>query len=134
MNFSESKGFSKKWTLISYLVFIVIEILLGGLIGQFVVGKYMSISLHFMLQGLLNLVSFFIGGFLIAAISPSIRIWEPAVAAFFAVTTLLVLTFFTPYSFLHFSFTKMIIGGGIAFVLAMVGAQMGERITGRKRR
>ncbi len=42
----------------------------------------MSISLLFLIQGLLNLVSFFIGGFLIAVISPGQRIHEPAAGAF----------------------------------------------------
>ena len=83
-----------------------------------------------MVQGLLNLISYFIGGFIIGLISPGIRIYEPAVGAFLSVLVMLVLTFFTPYSFLHFSLLKVIIGGGIAFFLALSGAKLGEKLAG----
>jgi hypothetical protein len=124
--------FSKKWMLISMAIFIGIELFLGGLIGNLLVGRFMSISLKFLLQGLLNLVSFFIGGFVIGLISPGIRIHEPAVGAFLSVSLMLCITFFTPYSFIHFSFTKVIIGGAIAFFLALSGAKLGERVIGNR--
>ena len=113
-------------------IFIGIELFLGGLIGNLLVGRFMSISLKFLLQGLLNLVSFFIGGFVIGLISPGIRIHEPAVGAFLSVSLMLCITFFTPYSFIHFSFTKVIIGGAIAFFLALSGAKLGERAIGTR--
>ncbi len=122
--------FSKQWMFISFAIFIVTEIILGGVVGHYVVGRYMSIHLHFMLQGLLNLISYFIGGFIIGIISPGIRIYEPAVGAFLSVATMLLLTLFTPFSFLHFSLTKVIIGGGIAFLLALSGAKAGEKLAG----
>ncbi|SDH14393.1 hypothetical protein SAMN04488136_10970 [Vibrio xiamenensis] len=90
----------------------------------------MSISLHFMMQGLLNLASYFIGGFIIGFISPGIRIYEPAAGAFLSVATMLLLTLFTPFHFFHFSLTKMIYGGAIAFFLALTGAKIGEKVTG----
>lgn len=132
MNDLEHTSFSKKWVLASMAIFIGIELFLGGLIGNLVVGRFMSISLKFMLQGLLNLVSFFIGGFIIGLISPGIRIHEPAVGAFLSVSFMLCITFFTPYSFMHFSFTKMLIGGAIAFFLALSGAKLGERMIGNR--
>ena len=114
------------------VVFICTEILLGGLVGHFVVGKYMSHSLGFMLQGLLNLLSFFIGGVVIGVISPGLRIHEPAVGAFLSVAIMLCLSIFTPYSFIQFSLLKMLCGGVIALFLALSGAKLGERITGKK--
>jgi Na+/H+-dicarboxylate symporter len=124
--------FSKKWMWISFSTFIVIEILLGVFLGQFIVGKYLSIHLNFLMQGLLNLLSYFIGGIIIGFISPGIRKYEPAVGALLSVATMLILTFFTPYSFLHFSFTKLVVGGIIAFFLALSGAKIGERFSGNK--
>ncbi len=124
------REFSKSWMFISFAIFIISELILGGLIGNIVVGRYMSISLHFMLQGLLNLISYFVGGFIIGVISPGIRIYEPAAGAFLSVAVMLLLTIFTPFSFFHFSLTKMIIGGAIAFFLALTGAKMGEKLTG----
>ena len=93
----------------------------------------MSMGLRFMLQGSLQLVSFLIGGFIIGVISPGIRITEPAVGAALSVAIMLTLTVFTPYSFIHFSLTKLLIGGVIAFALALIGARFGEKITSRRK-
>lgn len=123
--------FSRKWVLISMAIFIGIELFLGGFVGN-LAGGYMSIHLRFMLQGLLNLISYFIGGFIIGVISPGVRIYEPAAGAFLSVGVMLILTFFTPYRFIHFSLVKLLIGGGIAFGLALYGARLGEKVTGNK--
>ena len=122
--------FSKKWMFFSIFVFVTTELILGGLVGKIVVGNYMSMGLRFMFQGLLNLFSFFAGGFIIGVISPGIRIIEPAAGAFLSVALMLFLTIFTPYSFLHFSLTKLLVGGLIAFGLALLGARLGEKLTG----
>ena len=124
------QSFSKKWMIASTAIFIAVELFLGGLIGEVVVGRFMSISLRFLLQGLLNLVSFFIGGFIVGVISPGVRTVEPAAGAFLSVAIVLALSFFTPYSFIHFSLTKMLIGGGVAFFLALAGARLGEKVVG----
>ena len=126
------KPFSKKWVLISIAIFIATEVILGGLIGKFIVGRYMSMSLGFLVQGLLNIASYFVGGFIIGLVSPGLRIYEPAAGAFLSVALMLCLSFFTPYHFLHFSMTKVIIGGGIAFCLALAGARLGEKLTGNR--
>jgi len=126
------QSFSVKWMFASMAIFIGIELLLGGLIGHVVIGRFMSLSLRFLIQGLLNLVSFFIGGLIIGAVSPGLRIHEPAAGAFLSVALMLCLSLFTPYSFIRFSLTKMIIGGAIAFCLALTGAKIGERLTGQR--
>ncbi|HIG18348.1 MAG TPA: hypothetical protein EYQ31_14310 [Candidatus Handelsmanbacteria bacterium] len=130
MSDNEVHAFSMKWVLFSVLIYITAEIVLGLWVGGVVVGKYISISLRFMLQGLLNLASYFVGGFIIGLISPGLRIYEPAAGAFLAVSLTLLLSFFTPYSFIQFSMTKMLLGGGIAFFLALAGARLGERLCG----
>ena len=83
-----------------------------------------------MMQGLLYVISFFVGGFITGLISPGLRVREPAVGAFLSVALMLVMSVFTPYSFIRFSLQKMIVGGAIAFVLALAGARLGERMTG----
>jgi len=130
MKYDRGQPFSTKWMLASMAIFIGIELLLGGIVGQIVVGRFMSLSLRFMLQGLLNVVSFFIGGFIIGVISPGLRVREPATGAFLSVALMLILSIFTPYSFIRFSLTKMIIGGIVAFCLALTGAKIGEKVTG----
>lgn len=131
---AEQSPFSKKWMFLSMIIFIVSELVIGGLVASLIGGSYMSMSLRFMLQGILQITSFFVGGFIIGAISPGIRILEPALAAFLSFLLMLILTLFTPYSFIHFSLTKLLIGGGIALILAMVGARLGEKVTGNKDR
>lgn len=117
--------------LASLAIFIGTELVLGGLVGEYIVGRYASISLKFLLQGLLNLTSYFLGGIIIGAISPGVRIREPAAGAFLAVALMLGMTLFTPYSFIRFSLPKLLIGGAIAYLLALTGARLGEKITGQ---
>ncbi|MBT3345604.1 MAG: hypothetical protein HN712_18655 [Gemmatimonadetes bacterium] len=114
------------------LIYIAAEVVLGIWVGSVVAGRFISISLSFMLQGLLNLASYFIGGLIIGLISPGLRLYEPAAGAFLAVGLMLLLSFFTPYHFIQFSMTKMLIGGGIAFFLALAGARLGERLSGNR--
>ena len=132
MQYDKNQPFSTKWMFASMAIFIGIELLLGGIVGEVVVGRFMSLSLGFLLQGLLNLFSYFIGGFLIGVLSPGIRIREPAFGAFLSVALMLTLSIFTPYSFIRFSLTKMLIGGAVAFLLALTGAKIGERVTGHR--
>ena len=132
MSGADTQTFSVKWMLFSVLIYIAAEIVLGIWVGGVVVGKYLSVSLRFMLQGLLNLASYFVGGFIIGLISPGLRIYEPAAGAFLAVSLMLLLTILTPFNFIQFSMTKMLIGGGIAFFLALAGARLGERVSGNR--
>ena len=130
MDDSQYRSFSWRWTIASALIFIVAELVLGGLVGQLVVGRFMSLGLRFLLQGVLHLASFLVGGFIVGLISPGVRTSEPAVGAFLSVALMLALSLFTPYSFIRFSLTKMLIGGGIAIMLALAGARLAERIVG----
>ncbi len=132
MNGTHRRPFSTKWMFASVGIFIGIELILGGIVGEVVVGRFMSIGLRFMLQGSLYLASFFIGGLIIGLVSPGLRIHEPAAGAFLSVALMLILSVFTPYSFIRFSLLKMLVGGTIAFFLALTGAKIGERLTGHR--
>jgi hypothetical protein len=124
------RPFSLLWVAVSMATFIAVELLVGGLIGPFLQGRYTSIALGFSLQGLLNLLSYLVGGFLVAVISPGIRIAEPAAGAFCSVALVQILTLFTPSQMLQPDRGKMLIGGVIALVLATVGATAGETLMG----
>lgn len=128
----EERSFSYKWMILSMITFIGIELVLGGVVGEWVMGRYLSHSLLFLLQGVLNLASYFIGGLIIGAVSPGLRMREPAAGAFGSVALMLGLTLFTPYSFIQFSLTKLVIGGIIACFLAYAGAELGEKLTGQR--
>lgn len=110
------------------VVFIASEIVIGYFLGNLIVGRFASMGLKFLMQGLSMLIGFYVGGFLVGVISPGVRIWEPAAGAFCSVGLLMVVTLFTPSVFYHFSLIKVILGGIIAFALALYGARMGERV------
>jgi hypothetical protein len=128
-----NRPFSWLWVTISMGTFIGVELLVGGVVGPFLQGRYVSIALGFTLQGLLNLGSYLVGGFAVGVFSPGIRIAEPATGAFFSVCLLQVLTLFTPYSFMGPNTHKLVAGGVIALVLAAVGAAAGEKLMGTLR-
>ena len=132
MTATSHQPFSIKWVILSMIVFVVVELLLGVLVGHFIVGKYASLNLKFVLQGVLNLSSYLIGGFIIGLVSPGLRIREPGVGAFLAIALMLGLTLFTPFAFIQFNSIKLLLGGGIAFGLAIAGAMWGERLAGNK--
>lgn len=113
------------------VIFIASEILIGYFIGGIMVGKYVSSGLRFMMQGLCMLLAFYVGGFIIGAVSPGLRILEPALGAFLSVATMMTITLFTPSIFFHFNLIKLVLGGTIAFCLALAGAKTGEKLTGK---
>jgi hypothetical protein len=112
--------------------FVGIELVLGALVGEVLLGNAFSLNLRFLLQGLLNVVSYFLGGLLIGVVSPGLRLREPAVGAFLAVALMFALTALTPFRFIGATGWKLVVGGGIAFVLALAGAALGERLTGQR--
>lgn len=125
------KELSKAWVLYSLIAFIVAELFLGGLVGQVVIGRFVPHVLSYTIEAVLILVSFFIGGVIIGLISPKVRVLEPAMGAFLCVLLTLSISFFSPYSFMRFTWTKLAIGGGCAFFLAFFGARFGEKISAK---
>lgn len=112
--------------------FVASELVLGGLLGEYVVGRYTSLSLSFVIQGLLHLTSFFVGGFVIGVVSPGVRVLEPAAGAALTIVLMMSLTWLTPYTFIGMQPVKLALGGALAFVVALAGAKLGERVTGNR--
>lgn len=128
----KQRKFSFGWVIISMTIFIAVELFLGGLVGPFLKDRYMSYALEFTLRGLINLVSFFIGGIIVGLISPGIRMMEPGVGAFLSIVLMMMITFFVPYSFFVFGLNKLIVAGPIACIIAMLGAAVGESLFASK--
>ena len=124
------KPFSIGWVFVSIVVFIVIELVLGGIVGRFA-GGFISYTLDFTLRGILTILSYFIGGIIIGVISTGWRILEPAIGALISILFMWMITFLVPYSFFEFDAGKLLVGGCVAFVVAMVGAIIGERWAGK---
>jgi hypothetical protein len=128
---SESKRLSWLWIIISLITFIIIELLLGGVIARLIAGRFVGHIFMLRIEVILILASYFLGGLIVGFFSPGIRILEPAIGAFFAVLFTFFYGFFTPHRFFGFSLNRLLIGGGIAFVLALFGADLGERLAAR---
>lgn len=127
------RSFSSRWVLVSLVVFFALELALGGVVFELVVRKYLSAMFHYRLQVALSLGSYLLGGFVVGLISPGLRILEPAVGAFVAVALTLLFGVFMPWRFAGITADKLLLGGGIAFVVALVGARAGEKLAGNLR-
>lgn len=125
-----SSSFSITWIVVSYLLYVALEIVLSGLVGRLVFGRFIGQIALIRLETLLILASYFSGGFLVGVISPHRRMIEPAAGAFLAVITTFLYTVFTPFRFYGFLGQRIVIGGLLAFAIALAGAYVGERLTG----
>lgn len=124
-------SFSWKWVALSVVVYTAMEIGIAVFLAPAIfAGRLASPMLQMRLQMLMHLASFLIGGFAVGLFSPGVRLWEPAVGAFVAVALVFMMSFFMPTWFMHWDTHKVMIGGGIAFVLAIAGAYSGEKIMG----
>jgi hypothetical protein len=131
MDPQQAQPFSTRWMIASVLIFTVTEMLIALLIAPAVfAGRLASPMLQMRLQMMMHLASFFIGGLLVGLISPRVRLMEPAVGAFVAVAVVLLMSVFMPHAFFHWSWTKVFLGGGLAFALALAGAYTGEKWMG----
>ena len=125
------KSFSWKWVALSIVIYTAMEIGIAVFLAPAIfAGRLASPMLQMRLQMLMHLASFLVGGFFVGLLSPGVRMWEPAVGAFVSVAIVFMMSFFMPTWFMHWDTQKVMIGGGIAFALAIAGAYSGEKIMG----
>jgi xanthosine utilization system XapX-like protein len=131
MSNDQSQPFSTAWMIASVLIFTAMEILIAIVIAPAIfAGRLASPMLQMRLEMLMHLGSFLVGGLFVGIISPRVRMMEPAVGAIIAVALVFLMSVFMPHSFMHWSWTKIAVGGGIAFALALSGAYTGEKWMG----
>ena len=127
----QTHSFSTRWVMASVLIYTGLEIGIAlGLAPAIFAGRLASPMLQMRLQMIMHLASFYVGGVAVGVISPGVRLIEPAVGAFVSVVIVFMMSLFMPHAFFSFDLTKIAIGGGIAFALALMGAFTGERIMG----
>lgn len=126
MNDPSARPFSPAWTILSLVLFLAIELFIGTWLGPFITHGYVSPMFHLQVQMALHLVSLYLGGLVVGVVSPGRRLMEPAVGAFCSVLITFLMSFFMPNWFLRFDVTKVLVGGGIGFGLALLGAWHGE--------
>jgi len=125
-----ARAFSWHWVWLSMGAFLLAEILIGGVLGELVMGRMLSINTNFMLQGLLNLAGIFAGGFVIGLVSPGRRILEPAAGGFATMLLIAVLTLFVPFRFMGYAGSSLLAAGAIAAAIGAGGAYTAEKLTG----
>lgn len=127
----QTHPFSTRWVIASVLIYTAMETAIAVFLAPAIfAGRLGSPMLEMRLQMLMHLASFYLGGIAVGVISPGVRLTEPAVGAFVSVGIVFLMSFFLPHAFMHFDLTKIMIGGGIAFGLALAGAWTGESVMG----
>ncbi len=121
---------SVRWIAASVVIFVVLELLLGGWVAQMLAGRQVSHMLSLRIELAMSLTAFFGGGLVVGLISPGPRLVEPAVGAAISVVFTFLIAFFTPVTLLAADPGRMFVGGLCAFIIALFGAHLGERITG----
>lgn len=127
---SSERPFSTGWTILSLVLFLAVELLIGTWLGPLIAGAYVSPMFHYQAQMLLHLGALYLGGLAVGVLSPGRRLMEPAVGAFLSVLIVFLMGFFMPTWFFTFDLTKVLVGGGIGFVTALLGAWHGEKMMG----
>lgn len=127
---ANSRPFSMPWTILSVIVFLAVELLIGAWLGPLILGRYVSPMFHAEVQLAMHLLAFYLGGLGVGIVSPGRRLTEPAVGAFSSVLLVSLMSVFMPSWFFVFNLAKLAIGGGIAMFLALAGAWQGEQLMG----
>ena len=109
-----------KWVGISIIIFIIAQTILAVV---FALANVLTIGVLGMLLGwALPLIVYFITGFITGIVSPGITIFEPAVGAGLTVTIASIIGLNGKQNFV-----STILLAVLAFVLALVGAYIGEK-------
>ncbi len=125
------ENFSWRWAAASFVIFLGIELLLGGVAARVIAGRFVGHVALLKIEALMILASYFAGGFLIALISPSVRVLEPGLGAAASVAVTFSIAVFSPLLLFGLGLPRLIIGCLAAFGLAWAGARSGERWAGR---
>ncbi len=121
---------SKAWVVGAFFVFMGMEVLLGALLAP-LLGSFVSVPFRWRLEITLMAASWWLGGLLVGLLSPRVRLLEPGIGAFAAVAMTSLYAVFVPFGWFRFSLERVVLGGGIAFLLALWGADVGERVAAR---
>lgn len=121
---TNTEGFSWPWVWISLGSFVLSQFLLHGLIMK-------AASAHglFLLEALIDVFTYVLGGFMVGVASPKVRVMEPAVAAVLALVLTLHVGMWLPFSFFSAGLLKTVVMSFVVAFCAYEGAVMGEKLT-----
>ncbi len=118
--------FSWGWMILSLISFFAVELIiyhqLGPALRQAIEGADDWASALLMV----GVAGFWLVGLLIGWLSPQVRVLEPALGAFIAVVSTHCYIFYDPTLGLPLRWAML--AGSSAFILSIVGAELGERL------
>ncbi|MCC7071687.1 MAG: hypothetical protein IT383_10205 [Deltaproteobacteria bacterium] len=127
----QRQPFSWAWVIAAVLIITGMEVAIAVLISPLLLASRLATQMvQLRLDMLMHLASFLVGGWVVGVISPRVRMWEPAVGAAISVMIVFLMSVFLPHSWWRWDWNKVVIGGGIAFVLALAGAYTAEKWMG----
>lgn len=109
-----------KWVAIGLVILLAVQVALSIAFGLFGI---LTLGLGFLMFAVLKPIAYFLGGLLTGYVSPGITIREPAVAAVIVAVAGVLMDAGRGGRLLG-----MILSGAVALVLAVAGAQIGERM------
>ena len=132
-NKSAGNSFSFNWVILSVLGYLALQVGLGMLAKLFVFPFAATKHTEFMSQGLIIIIGFYVGAFIIGVISPGRRLLEPVLGAVLAVGAAFSVSNFTPQMggwFRIDGIGMMATSAVMAGVIAAFGVYSGEKLMG----
>lgn len=130
------RAFSVGWVLASTLGYLALQVVLGILVQNFVSPYIVAQHTKFFAEGLVIILGFYVGAFMIGVFSPGRRIIEPTLGAIAAIVAAFSVANFTPqmggwlrYGGLSSAGTAIV----LAALFAAFGSYSGEKLMGNTR-
>lgn len=119
-----NQAFSWPWVWVSLGSFVLAQFLLHGLILK-------AASAHgmFLLEALIDIFTYVLGGFMVGVVSPRVRVLEPAAGAVIALVLTLHVGMWMPFSFFSTGLVKTVVMSLVVAFCAYEGAVLGEKVT-----
>ena len=130
---SAGNSFSFNWVIVSVLGYLAMQVGLGMLAKLFIFPFAATKHTEFMAQGLIIIVGFYVGAFIIGVISPGRRTIEPVLGAVLAVGAAFSVSNFTPQMggwFRLDGIGMMMTAAVMAGVISAFGVYSGEKLMG----
>lgn len=126
-----ARDFSFGWVLTSTVGYLVVQVFLGILAQMFVLPFIVAKHTQFFTEGLIIILGFYIGAFLIGVISPGRRVVEPVLGAICAIAAAFSVANFTPQMggwFRYDGVGTMATAALLAATFAGFGCYSGEKL------
>ncbi len=130
---SSRNGFSFSWVILSLLGYLVLQVALGLFANIFVFPFAGTKHTEFFAQGLIIILGFYIGAFVIGVISPGRRLIEPVLGSVLAVAAAFSVSSFTPQMggwYRVDGLAAMTTAAVMAAAIAGFGVYSGEKLMG----